>query len=432
MLRNGVEPSNFTYPFVLKACSILGLIQVGEQVHTHVYKLGFRSDVYVNNSLVHMYCKSCCLGYAQNVWDEMLIRDEVSWNSIISGYVQCGELERARHLFEEMPIRQQNVVCWTALINGYGKEGNLGEMLRLFRKMVVSGEDIEPNSATMVCLLSSCSSLSNFEVGRWVSVFVEINAIPVNAILCTALIDLYAKCGNVDKAQQLFDKFSCKNLASWNALMTGYVHGGCLEEVVNLYRRMQVELVKPDEITMVNVLSACAGLGALELGREVHLYLGRNCLEQNVVVATALVEMYSKCGNLDDACLVFVKTRHKDLAFACRIHKNLELANKVGEIIMTLPNLNLGFCILLSNIYASAGRWRDVAKVRRFVKSQRIKKPSGCSWIEVEGVVHRFVVEDKSHLPQEKYSIHLNLIDHLKDEGYVPILDVFQNNIDGM
>ena len=333
-----------------------------------------------------------------------------------------------------------------------------------------------------------------------------------------------------------------KNLPSWNAMVTGYVQRGLLEEAIDLYGRMKAQLVKPNEITLVNVLSACAGLGALELGKEVHIYLGRNGLELNVILATALVDMYAKCGKINDAGLVFVKTSQKDVALwnamipglayhgdgrdaiavfsqmeragskpndvifigvlsacnhsglveegrfqfssmddkhglspklehynyvvdllgraghleeayelvqsmvispdsiiwgpllsACQIHRNLELADKIGGVITAMQDPNIGFCILLSNIYASAGRWKDVARVRRLVKEQRIKKPSGCSWVEVDGVVHRFVVKDTTHLKsQEIYGTYEILVNHLKAEGYVPNFYFMAANIDGM
>ena len=129
----------------------------GEQIHTHVLRLGFGSDLFVCNSLIDMYYKCFFLESARNTWDDMEVRDEVSWNSIISGYVQWGQVEKARELFEEMPIRR-NVVCWTAMINGYGKEGDFVQMLSLFLQMLVSVDEIQPNAATMVstvCLFNS-------------------------------------------------------------------------------------------------------------------------------------------------------------------------------------------------------------------------------------------------------------------------------------
>lgn len=532
-LHGGTKPSNFTYPFVLKACSSRSSLKGGEQIHAHILRLGFRSDLFVNNSLIDTYCKCCCLESARQVFDEMKERDEISWNSIISGYVQWGEVEVARNLFDKMPIRR-NVVCWTALINGYGKQGNLVEMLRLFREMLTSDDDVVPNSATMVCLLSACSNLSNLEVGRWVSIFIDVNLIPLNTIAITALIDMNTKCGNLEKGTKLFEGLSCKHLASWNAIISGYVQHGLLEEAITLFHTMKEELVKPDEITIVNLLVACAGLGALELGRELHLYLGQTNLELNVIIATSLVDMYSKCAQLQDACLVFVKNSIKDLALynamimglgyhgkgrdslvlltqmeragarpsdityigilsgcnhsrlieegriqfsnminkygltpkiehysclvdllgraghleeafelvqkmvippdsviwgsllsACTIHRNVELVDKIGEIITESPNPNLGFCTLLSTIYASVGRWKDVDRVKRMVKEKGIRKPFGCSWIEIDGCVHRFTVQDTTHVKCEDiYKTHQNLVKHLKLAGNAPHVDL--------
>ncbi|RVW51883.1 Pentatricopeptide repeat-containing protein [Vitis vinifera] len=419
MLRSSTKPSNFTFPFVLKACSTLGSV------------------------LEDMYCKCFRLDSARNFWDDMGFRDEVSWNSIISGYVQWGQVEKARDLFEEMPMRR-NVLM-----------------------------------------------RSNPMQQQWC-----VYCLPVQLSVIMRLEDMYSKCGDVEKAWRIFDGVSCKNLPSWNAIITGCVQGGLLEEAIDLYRHMKAQSVKPNEITLVNVLSACAGLGALELGREVHLYLGRNGLDLNVILATALVDMYAKCGKIDDACLIFVKTSEKDVALwnamilglayhgdgrdslavfsqmvragvqpndvtfigvlsACN-HSGLveegrvqfsSMADKHGlspklehyacmvdllgragiskkhmncETIMASQDPNIGFCILLSNIYASSGRWKDVARVRRQVKEKRIKKPSGCSWVEVDGVVHRFVVEDTTHLKSgEIYGAYEILVNHLKAEGLV-------------
>ena len=153
------------------------------------------------------------------------------------------------------------------MINVYGKERDFVEMLSLFRQMLVSADDVQRNSVTMVCLLSACSALCNYEVGRFLSVFIHVNKIHLNANLVTDLIYMYFKCGDLKKAQRFFDGVSCRKLPSWNAMITGYVQRGLLEKEIDLYRRMKALLVKPNEITLVNVLSACASLGnAMMLG----------------------------------------------------------------------------------------------------------------------------------------------------------------------
>ncbi|KAK1304690.1 Pentatricopeptide repeat-containing protein [Acorus calamus] len=314
MLRQGSKPNHYTYPLLFKTCSALAAIGTGEQLHAHVFKLGFHADLYIGNSLIDMYAKSFRAIDARRLFDEMLERDEVSYNSMVSGYVHCGDIRNASDLFEQVPMRR-NVVCWTAMINGYGKEGMIGSMFGLFLRLLVSADDVTPNAATMVCLLSACSKVSNYELGRWVSVFVDVNAIPLNVMLSTALIDMHSKCGDVNEARRVFDLVSDKtSSASWNSMITGYVRAEFPEEAIRLFGMMGAVHSKPNEITLVNVLSACARLGALELGREVHLYLGRSEMDMNMKLATAVVDMYSKCGSIDDACLVFVKAREKDVA----------------------------------------------------------------------------------------------------------------------
>ncbi|KAG9457424.1 hypothetical protein H6P81_001932 [Aristolochia fimbriata] len=482
---------------------------------------------------------SASIGTARGLFDEMLEKDQVSWNSIISGYVYNGDVASARELFEEMPVKR-SVVAWTALIDGYGKQGMVVEMFRLFRRMIVAIDNVKPNSS-LVCLLSSCSDNSYLKLGRWVSVFIDVNRIPLDIILSTALIGSYARSGDVDKARRIFDGTPNKTLATWNAMITGCVHGGLFEEAIQLFYIMRRNRVRPDEITMVNVLSACAGLGALELGREIHLYLGRSRLLLNEILATALVDMYSKCGSIKDACLVFVKSTEKDVVLwnamivglathghgrdslavfsqmersrmqpnevtfigvlsacahsglvedgrakfdimqarynlkpkiehyscmvdllgraghlkeamdivksmnvepdsivwgsllsACGIHQNVELADEVGKIILLSESLNVGCCILLSNIYASSNRWKDVARVRRLMKSTGMKKPSGCSWIEVDGVVNSFLVEESAHPRHEDiYEMHDILVNQLMFEGYTHNPDFLLMEDDG-
>ncbi|KAG6529547.1 hypothetical protein ZIOFF_011755 [Zingiber officinale] len=312
MLLEGVRPTNFTYPPLLNSCSALSSANLGRQVHAHVVKLGFIFDLYVGNSLIDMYSKCLLIDDAHQVLEDMPVSDEVSYNSLISGYARVGDMNTARSVFEEMP-HAQNVVCWTALIDGFGKHGMISEMLDIFKRMLVSAEHVLPNSATMVCLLSACANASNWEVGKWVAGFIEVNMITLDSFLSTALVDMYARCGDVGKARKVFDSICDRNVGLWNAMITGYLHGGSPEDAVRLYHHMRKLSVEPNEITMVNLLSACASLGALDLGREVHRTLARKRMQMNVILATALVDMYSKCGGINDACLVYVKAPNKDV-----------------------------------------------------------------------------------------------------------------------
>ncbi|WOL16191.1 hypothetical protein Cni_G24973 [Canna indica] len=334
MLRNGVQPTNFTYPPLLKSCSALSSPCLGRQMHAHVLKFGFLSDLFVSNCLIDMYSKCLLLENARQLLEDMPNRDYVSYNTLISGYAQNGDMRNACLVFEEMPT-SRNVVCWTALIDGFGKHGMIAEMLIFFRRMLVSGDHVLPNSATMVCLLSACAKASNWEAGRWISVFIDVNAITLNSVLSTALVDMYSRCGELDKARKVFDDIPDKNVVSWNAMITGYLLRGLAEYAVRLYHSMKECGVEPNEL----VISS-------------------------------------------------------------------------GEA-------SLGCCKLLSNIFASVCRWSDVARVRKLIKEKTTMKVSSCSWIEVDGDVCRFLVEDiKLVKCQNIYVMLTILMRQLSDEGY--------------
>ncbi|KAJ9692037.1 hypothetical protein PVL29_011235 [Vitis rotundifolia] len=308
------KPSNVTYPFVLKSCSNLSSVLEGEHIHTHVLRLGFGSD---------LFC--FCLDSSRILWVDMGVGDEVSWNSIISGY-----------LFEEMPMRR-NAVCRTAMINVYGKERDFVEMLSLFSGCFNLGEKF-------ICTL---------------------NGLELNVILATALVDMYAKCGKIDDACLVFVKTSEKDVvALWNAMILGLAYHGDGSDSL-----------APNDVAFIGGLSACNHSGLVEEGRvQFSSMADKHGLSPKLEHCACMVDLLGRAGHLKEA---------------------YEL----------VQNMDPNFCILLSNFYVSAGRWKDVARVRRQVKAKRIEKDRKAFWL--------FVVEDTTHLKsQEIYSTYEILIDH--------------------
>ncbi|CAN6452819.1 unnamed protein product [Victoria cruziana] len=540
MLEKSIKPTNFTFPMLLKACSHILAIEEGKQIHAHIVELGLDSDLYVGNCLIGFYSAFRSMEDAKQVFGEMPERDLVSWNSIISGYANDGEVEAAHQLFDKIPMIR-NVISWTALIGGYGRAGVPAEMVRLFVQMLISADDVNPNSATLVSLVSACSDLCNYELGKWICAFVDVNRIPLDITLSTALLSLHAKCGEIYKAQKMFDSLPGKNLVTWNAMINCYVQSMMPNEAIQLFSQMYEEGMRPNEITMVSLLSACAVLGALDLGKWLHLYISRSGLNLNVILGTALIDMYSKCGCVDNACHVFVKMPSKDVATwnsmisglaihgnskdaftifsrmktvgllpndvtfvgilcacnhcglveeglahftsmfkkynvtpkvehyaclidllgraghvyevivlvrcmpfeadaviwgsllsACKIHNDVELADRIGQIGVTPVSSNHGSRILLSNIYAAAGWWKDVSVVRRQMKQTGMRKPAGSSWVEVDQTVHRFLADHVTH-PKSVEILELleRLMEHMKNEGCISISDLQLKNQDG-
>eukprot|EP01018_Ginkgo_biloba_P029404 Gb_03474 [translate_table: standard] len=379
MLREGVQRDNFTFPFVLKACSGLSALQEGKGIHNHIVKTGFESDVFIANSLVNMYAQCGSIDDARQEFDKMPERDVVSWNSMIDGYAQnanvnaaltlfhqmhltdmkpnavtivnalsacvqsttlqqgklihnyairsgfasdafvqnslvtmyikCGIIELARRLFDKMSHR--TAVSWNAMIAGYAQNGHANEALALFNQMQVA--DMKANSVTMVSVLQACAHLGALQQGKWIHDYIIRSGLESDFFVRNSLIDMYSKCGCVRFARELFDKMSKRNVVSWSAMIAGYAQSGLANEALSLFNQMQLEDMIPNSVTMVNVLLACTYLAALQQGKQIHSYIIKSGFESNVVIGTALIDMYAKCGVVGIAHRLFDKMPERNV-----------------------------------------------------------------------------------------------------------------------
>ncbi|XP_071712114.1 pentatricopeptide repeat-containing protein At2g22410, mitochondrial [Rutidosis leptorrhynchoides] len=504
MLRrgNGLRPDNHTYPLLLKCCSKLSLTWMGLAVIGHVICLGFGSDLYVNNAVIHLL-------------------------------VSCGRLVDAHKVFDESSVR--DLVAWNSIINGYVKSGKPSEALRLYERMLADG--IKPDEVTMIGVVSSCAQLENLNFGREFHRYIEENQVKVTVPLGNALMDMYMKCGDMDNARNLFDKMVKKSIVSWTIMVVGYGRYGCMDvakklfdkmpernvvscnamiggyiqaerykDALALFHAMQDMKIKPDEVTMVYCLSACSQLGALDFGIWIHHYITKHNLNVNVGLGTTLVDMYAKCGNMKKALQVFdempsrnsltwtviinglakhgkshkailyfwemvnvgltpdeitflgvlsacchsglvnegrkifsqmstrfnvlLENKHYScmidllgraglleeaeeliksmptkpdeivwgaLFFACRVHMNVEMGERAAFKLLELDPGDGGTYVLLANMYWEAKMFDKAREVRKLMRSQRVDKTPGCSSIEVNGNVYEFIVRDKSH-----------------------------------
>ncbi|KAJ0962384.1 hypothetical protein J5N97_030212 [Dioscorea zingiberensis] len=267
--ETGLMPDNFTLPCVLKSCGGLLGVGMGGTVHGMAVKMGLSSDAFVGNSLMSMYGK-------------------------------CGCVDEAVQVFEDMPER--NLVSWNTLICALSENGLVEECFDVFREMVVI---TRPDDATVVTLLPACAAEGWLEMGKVVhglSVRLELgHALRVN----NALIDMYGKCGFLTEAQRLFDRSTERNEVSWNALIGGYSKNGDVDRALYLLREMAVEEgIRPNEVTALNVLSACLGPSELLKVKELHGYVIRNGLQNNELVFSGFITAYAKCGSLESAVSV--------------------------------------------------------------------------------------------------------------------------------
>ncbi|XP_075499999.1 pentatricopeptide repeat-containing protein At1g31430 [Primulina tabacum] len=306
----GLLPDNYTYPFVFKALGGLRVVLDGEKIHGFVMKTGDVYDSYICNSILDMYGELGCGESLSKMFDEMPHRDSISWNILISGFVKNNKLEEA--------------------INVYMK-------MRLDRS-------VKPDEATIASTLSACTSLKRLDLGREIHDYVR-GQTGLTVIIGNALLDMYAKCGCLDMARGMFDMMHEKNVLCWTSMVSAYVKCGQLDEATSLFekapvrdlilwttmingfvqfnkvdeamalfRNMQMDRVKPDKYTLVALLTGCAQSGALEQGEWIHSYIEETGIKIDVVVGTALIEMYAKCGILDMSLKIFYQMNQKDTA----------------------------------------------------------------------------------------------------------------------
>eukprot|EP01018_Ginkgo_biloba_P026783 Gb_12573 [translate_table: standard] len=368
-------PDSVTIVSVLHACTRSGDLQQGRSVHNYIIQRGFESDIYVGNSLLAMYAK-------------------------------CGRVDVTRQLFDKMSKR--NVVSWNAMIAGYTQNGHDNEALILFHQMPMV--EMTPDLATILSVLLGCANLAALQQGKWIHGYIIRSGFESDICVENSLIDMYAKCGNIQIARQLFDKMTERDVVSWNAMIESYGMHGCGEDVLTLFSQMQQTGIRPDDITFIYVLSACSHAGLIKEGWQYFDYMTQNygitpCMEHYA----CMVELLGRAGHLDEAQDFIEKMPLEPgasvwggLLGACRIHSNIKLGKCVADHLFNLQPEHHGYYVLLSNIYAAAGRWDDVANVRTMMKDRGLKKPPGCSLIEVNNRVHAFLVGDKSHPQTEE------------------------------
>ncbi|KDP32344.1 hypothetical protein JCGZ_13269 [Jatropha curcas] len=407
-----LRPDEATVVSTLSACTALKNLDLGKEIHHYVReKLEFSSII--GNALLDMYCKCGCLRIARAIFEEMPYKNVICWTTMVYGYANCGELDEARALFERSPVR--DVVIWTAMINGYVQFNRFDEAVALFREMQI--RRVKPDKFIMVSLLTCCAQTGALEQGKWIHEFIDENSITVDAVVGTALIEMYAKCGCIEKALEIFYGLREKDTASWTSIICGLAVNGKTRMSLDLFSKMKQAGVRPDDITFIGILSACSHGGLVEEGRNFFnsmttMYQIKPKLEHY----GCLIDLLGRAGLLDEAEELIKKVPGEDKAIvvplyvsllsACRIYRNVEMGERVAKQLVKIESSDSGVHTLLANIYASADRWEDVTKVRRKMKDLGVQKLPGCSSIEVDGIIHEFLAGDPSH-PQmrEIYSM---------------------------
>ncbi|KAL6986354.1 putative pentatricopeptide repeat-containing protein, mitochondrial [Sarracenia purpurea var. burkii] len=339
-------------------------------------------------------------------------------------YVRCGSIELARNLFDCMP--EKELITWNAMISGYAQNGLATRVLELYCEMEALG--ICPDPVTLVGVLSSCANLGARKVGTKVEQQIECSGFGLNPFLKNALIHMYARCGNLARARAIFDEMPEKNLISWTAIIGGYGMHGQGEIAVQLFDEMIKDGIQPDGAMFVSVLSACSHAGLTHKGLDYFALMERNYgLLPGPEHYSCVVDLLGRAGRMAEAqWLIESMPMEPDgavwgaLLGACKIHKNVKLAELAFDRVIELEPSNIGYYVLMSNIYTEAENLGGVLRIRVMMRERKLKKDLGCSYVEYKGKTHLFMAGDRSHPQTEEIYRMLNKLERFVNElvGY--------------
>ncbi|XP_058078474.1 pentatricopeptide repeat-containing protein At4g14170-like [Magnolia sinica] len=461
------KPNSFTISSLLPALVDFEFFNVGKEIHAYSVKIGAESDVFVANTLIDMYAKSGCLREATDVFYGMEVRNVVSWNALIANFTQngyeleairfvgemqlhgecpnsvtftnvlpacariaslrrgkeiharsirigscldvfvmnaltdmyakCGCLNLARNIFE-VSVRDQ--VSYNILIMGYSQTPNCVESLHLFAEMRRAG--LKYDTVSFMCVLSACATLSAIKQGKEIHGLLVRKLLHSHLFIANSLLDLYTKCGRIDLARKIFDRMLDKDVASWNTMILGCGMQGEPEVAADLFDAMNDEGVEYDSVSYIAVISACSHGGLVERGRKYFDQLCGGNIRPTQMHYACMVDLLGRAGLMKEAA-EFIRDMPVEpdanvwgaLLGACRVYGNIELGRWAAEHLFVLKPEHSGYYMLLSDIYAKAGRWEDANGVRELMKSRGVKKNPGCSWVKVGDRMQVFVAGEK-------------------------------------
>ncbi|XP_050205887.1 putative pentatricopeptide repeat-containing protein At5g09950 [Mercurialis annua] len=499
MRKAAVMPSNFTLISTLSSCASLGWIILGQQLHNEGLKLGIDSDVSVSNALLALYAETRYLAECRKVFTLMPQFDLVTWNTMIGAladsetsvsealefflgmmragwnlnrvtfinilaavssisqiglsqqihalmlkyhirddsaienaliacYGRCGDMDCSQKIFSKMNDRRDEV-SWNSMISGYLHNDFLPEAMDLVWFMMQRGQRLD--CFTFATVLSACASVATLERG------IEVHACAIRAhlvsdvVVGSALVDMYSKCGRIDYASRFFDSMPVRNVYSWNSMISGYARHGNGDVALKLFTQMKLDNQSPDHVTFVGVLSACSHVGLVDEGFEHFKSMAEIYgLTPRIEHYSCMVDLLGRAGKLNKM-ENFINTMPmkpnvliwRTVLGACsRANgRKTELGRRAAEMLMDMEPQNAVNYVLLSNMYASGGKWAEMASTRRSMREAAVKKEAGCSWVSMKDGVHVFAAGDNSHPERDLiYGKLMELNRRIRDAGYVP------------
>ncbi|XP_076922189.1 pentatricopeptide repeat-containing protein At4g33990-like [Bidens hawaiensis] len=497
MRHGGVKMDSVTVSTILPVCAQMDNMVQGRLTHLYVVKHGLESDLFVGNAFINFYAKFGEVEDAHKVFDSLVMRDLVSWNSIIAAYEQNNDPDRALKFFHGMQmngfrpdlltlvsvasgiaqsrdfessrcvhgfvlrrcwfekdviignavidmyaklgnvdsawklfdkIALKDVVSWNTMITGYGQNGLANEAIQVYR-MMIETEHVTPNQGTWASIIPAYAHIGALKDGAKTHGWVLKTGLLLDVFIGTCLIDLYGKCGKVEETMNLFYQVPKTSSVPWNAVISCLGIHGQGETSLKLFKNMLDEGVQPDAITFISLLSACSHSGLVEQGEWCFDIMQHDYgIKPSLKHYGCLVDLLGRAGQLEKAYNIIKGMPLQPdasvwgaLLGACRIYGIADLGKVASDKLLEVDPDNVGYYVLLSNIYANAGKWDGVNTVRSLANSKGLKKTPGWSSIELNNKMEVFYTGNQSH-PQCDliYQELENLTAKMKILGYIP------------
>ncbi|KAL6547833.1 hypothetical protein OROHE_009538 [Orobanche hederae] len=364
MGKLNLKPDSYTLSNILPVFAQYVDLMKGKEIHGYTIRHGFDKDLYIGSSLIDMYANCTRLEDSYKVFSSSPHKDSVSWNSMIAVCVQ----------------------------NGWFDEG-----LKLFREMLMA--DIEPVAVSFSSIMPACAHLTTLCLGKQIHGYIIRRGFDNNNIyVANSLMDMYAKCGNLKISKWLFDSMESRDTISWTAMIMAYALHGRARDALLFFSKMENEGIKPNSGSFLAVLTACSHGGLVDEAWKYFTSMTQNYfISPSIEHYAAVLDLLGRAGKLDEA-FKFISRMHikptgsiwSTLLSACRVHKNVELGEKVAKEMLIIDPHNVSALVLLSNVYIAAGRWKDGAKLRISMRKKGLRKNAACSWVEVENKLHVF------------------------------------------
>lgn len=380
MEEAGIQPDYITFLHLLKVCSNMLALEEGRHVHSLIVQKGFDTETSIRNTLIDMYGK-------------------------------CGSLEDALLVFERTP--KTSIVTWNAMMMGYALHNQGQETLQLYLQLEQVG--MKPDKVTYLSAIKACATLSALGWGKRIHDAVKQAGLATELAVANTLIDMYAKCGSLKDAHEVFDASPTRNVVTWSVLISGYAEQSDYDTAVKLFYDMQQACIKPDGLAYLSLLSACSHKGLVDKG----LFHLREMRDQHGILETlehldCIVDLVGCRGLFDVAEDLLETMPFKNnivgwfsLLGSCRLHIDVEVARRCFKYIVAVARDHAAAYVMMSSVYAKAGMYKEAEELEIARIGKEAWKKAGQAYIEVENRVHRFAADDKTH-PQT-LGIHLKL-----------------------